>query len=199
MTIGYKLLTQGVSQAVQSFVSDVDIALVALGTIGMQDVILTRLEDLGKRPRLRLTLSYSTPGPLQMRAAYFGITSGPQAPDVQSAAFFAATPLARAAFIRDVGNEMRGQLDSNAIMVIYGTTPLTNCGQGRARPMIVQALAPIAAGAAGSAQMVSSTGLVAGAVVSIVNRFDTTWATGARGYAIARAGSCIMDGFKTCC
>ena len=199
MTIGYGLIIQDSTQSVQSWVAAVNTYLAGLGLVGLQDVQLTRLEDLGKRGRLRLTVVSASGGPLTLGAAYFGVTAGPLAPDVQAAAFFAANPLFRVLFIRDVGEEHRGGLDSNAIMVIYGTTPLSNCGQGRSRPMIVQALGNIASGATGSAQMVSAAGLVAGSVISVVNRFDTTWVAGTNGYATPRAGTCIFDGFKTCC
>src|SRR5271156_5729916 len=139
MTIGYQLLTQGVSESVMGFVADVNTFLAGIGPIGLQDAFLTRLEDLNKRGRLRLTLSYNTPGAVQLGASYFGVTSGPQPPDVQAATFFVAHPLYRAIFIRDVGDEFRGGLDAHASMVIYGLSPVTNVGQGRARPMIVQA------------------------------------------------------------
>lgn len=202
MTIGYGLITQDSTQAVQQWVAAVNTYLAGLGPSGLQDVQLTRLEDLGKRGRLRVTIVSASGGPLSLGATYFGVTSGPQAPDVQAAAFFVANPLYRALFIRDVGEEHRGGLDANAIMLIYGTTPLSNCGQSRSRPMIVQALGNIASGATGSAQLVTALGggtLVAGSVISVVNRFDTTWISGTRGYATPRAGSCVFDGFKTCC
>lgn len=199
MTIGYAIITQDSTQSVQSWVAAVNANLAGLGPVGIQDVLVTRLEALGKRGRLRVTLTGAFNGALVLGAAYFGVTSGPTAPDVQAAAFFAANPLYRALFIRDVGEEHRGGLDYNAIMVVYGTTPLSNCGQGKSRPMVVQALGNILAGATGSAQMVSATGLVTGSVISVVNRFDTTWLSGTRGYATPRAGSCVFDGFKTCC
>ena len=199
MTITYTLITQDSTQSVQSWVAAVSTALAGLGLVGLQDVLVTRLEAFGKRGRLRVTLSTTSAGPVSLAAVYFGVTSGPTSPDVQAAAFFAANPLFRVLFIRDVGEEHRGGLDSNAIMVIYGTTPLSNCGQGRSRPMIVQALGNIVSGATGSAQMVSAAGLVAGSVISVVNRFDTTWVAGTNGYATPRAGTCIFDGFKTCC
>jgi hypothetical protein len=199
MTIGYGLITQDSTESVQSWVAAVSAYLSGLGLSGLQDVQLTRLEALGKRGRLRCTIVSASGGPLSLAAAYFGATSGPQLPDAQAATFFAANPLYRALFIRDVGEEHRGGLDANAIMIVYGTTPLSNCGQSRSRPMIVQALANIASGATGSAQLVSASGLVAGSVISVVNRFDTTWLSGTRGYATPRAGSCVFDGFKTCC
>jgi hypothetical protein len=199
MSIGYGLVTQDSTQAVQQWVAAVNAYLVGLGAAGLQDVAITRLEDLGKRGRLRATIVSASNGPLVLGASYFGVTSGPTPPDAQAAAFFVANPLFRALFIRDVGEEHRGGLDQNAIMVIYGTTPITNCGQGRSRPMIVQALGNIASGATGSAQLVSAAGLVAGSVISVVNRFDTTWLGGTNGYATPRAGTCVFDGFKTCC
>lgn len=202
MPIGYALYTQQVSDSIQTYVAQINTALVAIGTMGIQDVLVTRLEDgPGKRGRLRTTISYSAPGTVLVGAAYFSsmIPTDPGDVDAQAAAFFAANPLYRALFIRDVGNEHRGGLDSNAIMVIYASTPLSNCGQDRARPMVVQALANIAAGATGPVQMVSASGLITGATLMVVNRFDTTWTAGTRGYAMPRAGTCIVDGYKTCC
>jgi hypothetical protein len=133
MTIGYGLITQDSTESIQKWVGAVSGYLAGLGPIGLQDVILTRLEALGKRGRMRVTLVTESSGPLVVGAAYFGVTAGPTSPDVQSAAFFTANPLYRALFIRDVGEEHRGGLDSNATMVIYATTPLSNCGQGQYR------------------------------------------------------------------
>lgn len=202
MTIGYALYTQQLNDSLPTYVASINTALTALGPIGVQDVLVTRLEDgPGKRGRLRITLSYSAPGTVLVGAAYFSsvLPTDPGDVDAQAATFFATNPLYRALVIRDIGNEHRGGLDANAILVLYATTPLSNCGQDRARPMIVQALAGIAAGATGPVQMVSANGLIAGATLMAVNRFDTTWAVGTRGYAMPRAGTCIVDGYKTCC
>ncbi len=194
----YRLIRQELSQSISGFVADVSAVLGSLGPIGLQSVFLSRREGFGHRPRLDLTLCYATPGPLEFNAAFFGGSAGSD-PDAQAASFFGADATFRAHFIRDVGDQRRGRLDSNAIMVIYATNELSNCGQDRQRPVIVEALGNIAAGATGSAQLVSASGLVLGGVISVVNRFDTLWAIGTRGYATVRPGTCVWDGYPSCC
>jgi hypothetical protein len=193
------LISQDLSQGVLPYIDTIDQALMALGPIGIQDLVLTRREGFQRgAPKLDLTVSYVTPGPLMFRAIAFGGRSGDDV-DALSAAFFAANPGFRAHFIRDVGDDRRGSLMPNVIMVVYSEVSLSNCGYNRARVIIVEALADIAAGASGPAQVVGASGVLPGQVISIVNRFDSTWATGARGYASPRNGSCTWDGYKTCC
>lgn len=202
MPILFALFVQDVSQSLQSYVAAINTALVALGPIGLQDVVVTRLEDgPGRRGRLRTTISYTRSGTVNVGAAYFSanIPTDPGDVDAQAAAFFATNFRARSLFIRDIGDNLRGGLDSNAIMVLYATNQLSNCGQNRARPMIVSALANIAAGASGYAQMVSATGPIPTVILNLVNRSSFTWPAGELGYAAPRVGSCIVDGYVTCC
>lgn len=194
----FTLISQQLSEGEEPFVAAVDAALVALGAIGLQDVIVTRREGINKRPRMDVTLSHVASGPLIFRAAYFTAAYG-QDVDVQANAFFAARPNARVHFVRDVGNDHRSSLNSDAVMVIYSVSPLPNCGYNRSRVIIVEALANIAAGASGQAQLVSADGLVTGEVISVVNRFDSQWDIGTRGYATPRLGTCVWDGYKMCC
>lgn len=193
------LISQDLSQGIQPYVADVNAALQALGPVGIQDVIVTRREGMQRRvPKLSTTVSYVSPGPLSFRAASFLGRSGADV-DASAIAFFAANPTYRAHFIRDVGDDRRGSLVPNGIMVVYATQTLSNCGYNRSRIVVVQALAPIAAGASGSAQVVGVSGLLAGQTLTVVNRSDTSWSAGARGYASLRNGTCVWDGFKTCC
>ncbi len=195
----YARISQDLSQAIGPYVAAVDAALLALGPIGLQTAFLTRRQGkTGGRPKLDLTLSYTPAGPITMRAAYFTAAYG-QDPDVQAAAFFAGLPTARVHFLRDVGDDARGSLDANAIMAIYSTSLLPNCGYDRSRVIIVETLEDIAAGATGDAQLVDAAGLVTGEVIEVVNRFDSQWDLGTRGYAIIQNGTCVWDGFKTCC
>lgn len=197
--MAYALISQAISQSIAGFVAQVDAALVTVGPIGLQDALLTRRQGKGRgRPKLDLTLSYTTSGPLNMRAAYFTGAYG-QDVDTQAAAFFAALPNARVHFIRDVGDDERGSLNSNAIMVIYSESVLPNCAYNRSRVVIVEATENIAAGATGDAQLVDASGLVVGETIQVVNRFDSQWDTGTRGYAVLRNGTCLWDGFQTCC
>jgi hypothetical protein len=197
MTISYQLVNQNLNDAPTVFAAQVDTVLQGLGSIGLQDVFLTRREGLAQRLRLQMTLSYTTAGPLAVRATAFSGVNGDV--DTQAAAFLAANPTYRVLFIRDIGSSQRGALDDNVIMLIYATTVLSNCGQDRSRPVIVEALGNILAGASGSVQLVGAAGLVAGGVITAINRFDSTWATGKRGYAQVRPGSCLWDGYPTCC
>lgn len=195
----FALVTQQISEGIGSFVTAVDAALVAIGPIGLQDLVLSRRQGQSSgRPKLDITLSYTTPGPIAFRAAYFTGAYG-QNPDTLAAAFFAGLPLARAHFIRDVGDDSRGALNADAIMVVYSASPLPNCGYDRSRVVIVETTANITAGASGPAQLVDAAGLVTGQVIQVVNRFDSQWNVGTRGYASLRNGTCLWDGFKTCC
>jgi hypothetical protein len=197
--IAATIISQDLSQAVLPFVTSVDNALLALGPVGIQDLVLTRREGMQRRiPRMDLTVSYVSPGPLTFRATAFAGRSGDDV-DAQSASFFAANPTYRAHFIRDVGDDRRGSLQPNAIMVVYAEMGLSNCGYNRSRVVVVEPLANIAAGASGLAQVVGAAGPLPGEVITVVNRFDSTWVAGARGYASPRNGSCIWDGYKTCC
>lgn len=197
--MAYALISQQVSEGIASFVAAVDAALLALGPIGLQDVLLTRRQGkTGGRPKLDVSLSYQASGPLTFRAAYFTGAYG-QDVDTQAAAFFAGIPNARTHFIRDVGDDARGSLNDDAIMVVYSASPLPNCGYNRSRVVIVQATANIAAGATGPAQLVDAAGLVTGQTIQVINRFDSQWDVGTRGYASLRNGTCLWDGFKTCC
>lgn len=202
MSIFYALYVQDVSQSLQSYVATINTALVALGAIGLQDVNVTRLEDgPGRRGRLRTTISYTRTGSVSVGAAYFSanIPTDPGYVDIQAATFFAANPLYRSLAVRDIGDNLRGGLDSNAIMVLYATTPISNCGHNRARTMIVASLAAIASGSSGPAQMVGAGGVINGAFLTILNRTSFTWPIGALGYAVPRVGSCIIDAYSTCC
>ncbi len=195
----FALISQGISEGIGGFVADVDAALVALGPIGVQDLVLTRRQGKSSgRPKLDLTLSYATPGPISLRAAYFTAAYG-QDVDTQAAAFFAAIPTARVHFTRDVGDDTRGSLNADAIMVVYSESPLPNCAYNKSRVVIVETLENIAPGASGDAQLVDAAGLVVGEVIEVVNRFDSQWDIGTRGYASLRNGTCVWDGFKTCC
>jgi hypothetical protein len=194
----YALIRQELSQSPAGFAADVNAWLVAAGSIGIQSLFLTRREAFGRRPRMDLTISYSTPGPLAFRAAAFGGSAAVD-PDALAAAFFVANPTYRVHFTRDIGDQRRGMLDSNLIMVVYATNVLSNCGQDRQRTVVVEALGLIAPGASGNAQLVSAAGLVAGGVITVTNRFDSPWASGTRGYAAVRPGSCEWDGYPSCC
>lgn len=202
MAVLFALFVQDVSQSLQGYVAGINTALAALGTVGIQDVVVTRLEDgPGRRGRLRTTISYTRNGTVNVGAAYFSanIPTDPGDVDAQAAAFFSAKPLSRSLFIRDIGDNLRGGLDSNAIMVLYATSLVSNCGHNRARPMLVSALAAIASGASGYAQMVNANGPIFGSVMNLVNRSNFTWPAGEVGYAAPRVGSCIVDGYVTCC
>lgn len=202
MAILYALFVQDVSQSLQSYVAAINTALMALGPIGLQDVTMTRLEDgPGKRGRLRTTVSYTQGGTVTIGAVYFSanIPTDPGNVDAQAAAFFASKFRARSLFIRDIGDNLRGGLDSNAIMVLYATTPISNCGQNRARPMIVSALADILSGSNGYVQLVDAYGPIPGVIMNVLNRTSYTWPAGELGYAAPRVGSCIIDAYTTCC
>lgn len=192
----FELFAQDLNEAVSGYVARLDARLQALGPIGLQDTVLTRRLDLNTI-RYELTLSYQQPGTASMRAAFFAATTA-QSVDAQVAAAFALLPSARIVFVHDVSQERRRKLDHDSVMVIYTETLVPNCGQDRSRPVIVEANALIAAGASGSCTLVTASGLTAD-VITVLNRSGAAWAAGKRGYAAARPGTCIWDGYPTCC
>lgn len=197
MSTIFDLFAQQLNEATQVFASRLDAYLQALGGIGLQDVPLNRRLDMNAI-RYELTLQYASGGPQTFRAAYFSTVLSSVPVDTQFSTFFAGLPSSRAAFILDVSQERRRALDHDAVLVIYTSNLVPNCGQDRSRPVIVQALGNIAAGASGNVQLVSSTGLITGTFAA-VNRSGAVWAAGTRGYAAVRPGTCIWDGYPTCC
>jgi hypothetical protein len=196
MTTTYQLFTQDMNEATSAMVSRLDALLLALGPIGLQDTVLSRRLNLNTI-RYELTLEYQTPGPAQFRAVYFTSLSG-TSPDSQAAAFFAAHPSFRIHFVHDVSQERRRKLDVDSVMAIYADSLIPNCGQDRSRPVVVQAVGNIAAGASGNVTLVAASGLLPNTFAA-VNRMDFNWLAGQRGYASLRPGTCIWDAYPTCC
>ncbi len=196
MTIVFRPFVQYLNEATSVMIARLDAELTAIGPVGMQDVLMTKRLTLNT-VRWEFTLQYTTPGPAQFGATYFSALSGTSV-DAQAAAFFALNPLRRVHFIQDMSQERRRKLDHDAVCCIYTTTLIPNCGQDRSRPIIVQALANIAAGATGNVQMVAASGLLSN-VIAVVNRGGFQWDSGERGYAAARPGTCVWDGYPTCC
>jgi|GEM_PF-1881637 len=197
MPITYNVFDQDLSESLYSWVNRLDSYLLAIGPIGLQDIALSRRLDMSTI-RYELSLQYTTPGPAQFRAAQFTERTDADL-DAAAAAFFATNPSARIHWIQDISQEKRRSTVQNAVLVIYVGSVMPNCGSDRSRPIIVQALAPILAGASGPAQIRGASGLVAGATLTVVNRSDFTWPTTGRGYAAARIGTCLWDGYALCC
>lgn len=196
MTIIFRPFVQDLDESTSGMVARLDAELSLIGAIGLQDVSMTKRLRLNT-VRWEFTLQYTTPGPVQFGAAYFSSLAGSSV-DSQVAAFFAAHPNYRIHFIQDVSQERRRKLDHDAICCIYATTLLPNCGQDRSRPIIVRPLGNIAAGASGNVQMVVASGQFA-TIFSVTNRAGFQWNAGIKGYAAARPGTCIWDGYPTCC
>lgn len=187
---------QDLNEATGEYVDRLDAFLQSLGPAGLQDAVLTKRLDLNTI-RFELTLTLQRPGPLTLRAEYFSSIGG-SPPDTQLAAFFAARPNGRVVAIRDVSQERRRKLDQNAILVIWANSLLPNCGWDVSRPVIVEATALIGVGASGPARLVTTAGL-AGNAITVLNRSGAAWANGKRGYAALRPGTCLWDGYPTCC
>ena len=194
--IRYIPVNQQLNQSTQDYVDSVSDALIAAGAVGVQDVFVTRRLDY-QTVRFATTLVITDPGPAQVRAAYFSTLAGSSV-DTQVDAFFAANPTYRILFVRDVSQEIRRRLDRDAVMVFYIEGLIPNCGQDRSRPVIVQALGDIAAGATGQVQLAGAVG-VESDVFTVTNRSALLWSDGARGYAQVQPWSCMWVGYPTCC
>jgi hypothetical protein len=196
MTTTYQLFTQNVNEATSAMVKRLDVLLQSLGPIGMQDTVLSRRLNLNTI-RYELTLEYQTPGPAHFRAVYFTSLYGSNT-DRQADHYFFKHPTYRVHFVHDVSQERRRKLDVDSVMAIYATSLIPNCGQDRSRPVVVQAVANIAAGASGNVTLVAASGLLTD-TFSAVNRMNFTWLAGQRGYASVRPGTCVWDAYPTCC
>jgi len=194
--IRYLVVNQELNQSTADYVADISTALQAAGAVGVQSVFITRRLDY-QTVRFATTLSITDPGPAQVRAAYFSSLAGTPV-DTQVDAFFAANPTYRAIFVRDVSQEIRRKLDHDAVMVIYIESLIPNCGQDRSRPVIVEALEAIAAGATGQVQLVGASGLEPD-VFTVTNRSAFTILETDRAYAQVAPGTCDWDAYGTCC
>lgn len=194
--IDYIVINQNLNESTADYVARVNTELLSAGPLGIQDVFLTRRLDYNT-VRYALTLVVADPGPATFQAAFFERTPT-QDVDAQADAFFAANPSYRAVFVRDVSQEIRRRLDRDAVMILYIDGVMPNCGSDRSRPVVVQALEDIAAGALGQVEIVSTLGLT-GQVIEARNRGGSVWPSGERGYAQVQPGSCSWDGFPICC
>lgn len=192
------LLVQAVSEAPQGFATQVSTLLGGLGPIGLQSVLVTRRGWSSPGPRLSATMLY-VPGALTTTFAAVGFTGslalGTAA--AQATAFLAATPTLRGHVLRDIGDQRRGRLDSDVLMLIYAPASLPNCGWDRSRMIVAQASAPIAAGTTGAA--VHITGLGTAETITVTNQSTITWDATAYGYCFPRQSDCTWDGVPTCC
>lgn len=189
------LIAQNLAESPQGLTSRIDTYLVSIGAIGLQTCLVTRRSD-APGPRFTVSLSYTTPGPLSMRAtAFVGTPTSPA--DAQATAFMAANPTFRAHVVRDLGDQRRGKLNTDVVMLIYAATSQTNCGYDRSKLIVVKATQLILTGATGTAVRV-----VPGATketISVVNRSTQSWVNGGFGYAFPKAGACTWEGVPTCC
>ncbi len=176
-----------------------DAQLLALGSIGIQDLQLEKRQLFGN-PLLMFTLSAEAPGPLQFRATYFSQDQGISTDiDTQYNDFFAADLTRRDFFMFDVSSDLRRSTNRDAIIVVYAASAAANSGPNSSeRVLIVEATENIGAGAPGNAAIVSSTGLLD--AVFIRNRSSFVWTSGDRGYAaVSNPDAGIMDAYQICC
>ncbi len=196
MPITFTVFDQTLSEAVPVYVARLDAFLLALGPIGLQDVALSKRLHMGTI-RYETTLQYTTPGPAQFRAACFEARADADV-DALANAFFLANPSYRIHFVLDVSLERRRSVLQNSIMVLYVDSVIPNCGSDRSRPIVVEAVALIPPNATGPVVQVSASGVV-GSPFNVVNRTNIWWPIGRHGYAAARMGTCVWDGYAGCC
>ncbi len=189
------LIAQALTESPAALAARVDAYLVSQTAIGLQDVLVTRRSD-APGPRYTISLVFTVPGPLAMRATCFiGTPTSPAQTQVN--AFLAANPTYRAHFLRDLGDQRRGRLNTDVLMLLYAATSQTNCGYDRSKLIVVKATQLILTGATGTAVRI-----VPGATketISVVNRSTQSWVNGGFGYAFPKAGDCTWEGVPTCC
>jgi hypothetical protein len=118
--------------------------------------------------------------------------------DALAAAFFAAHPTYRVHFCIDISLERRRSLLRNSVLALYVDSVMPNCGSDRSRPVVVEAVDTMVAGATGTVALVTASGLASNQF-EVTNRSGFTWHAGQRGYAAAAMGTCDWDGYGTCC
>ncbi len=190
-----QLIAQELNQSPADLVAAVDAALVAASSMGLQTCLVTR-RSYAPGPRFTVTLVYTVPAQLVLRAASFIGTPTSSAESLANA-FLAAHPTYRGHFLRDIGDQRRGHLGIDALMLIYATSSKPNCGYDRSRMIVVQALGNILPGASGAALIMSATGSTN--LVTVTNQSVNTFAFHTFGYAFPRAGDCTYDVVPTCC
>lgn len=186
------LIAQGDSESPVPYGARIDATLQALGSIGLNSFLFQhRANGTGA-----LTILYSTSGQVAARAATFeGTATSPAS--TQATAFLAANPTFQPLFVRDIGSQLTRSLSRDIVLLVYSTNSMPNCGQGLGSLAVVRSLAAIAPGATGNVTQVTSSGLLG--TYAAVNRSTAAWAAGVDGYAQARAGSCILDGYPQAC
>lgn len=186
------LIAQNESEGNLPYGARIDAVLQSLGPIGITSLLLQHRAD----GRSALTVLFSTGGQLAARAATFEGTVTLTA-TAQANAFLAANPTYLPLFIRDIGSQLTRSLSRDVILLIYSTLGMPNCGQGLGTLAVVRSLALIAPGATGNVTQVTPTGL--SGTYAVVNRSTAAWAAGVDGYAQARVGSCVLDGYPQSC
>jgi hypothetical protein len=191
-----KLFAQGISETPAGLAADINTWLGTVGPIGLQSVLVTR-RVRSPGPRLSITVLYVP----SAGTTAFGCTALTGTPLSSSAtqltAFLAANPAYRGHFIRDIGDQRRGKLDNDVLMLLYATSALPNCGWDRSQAIVVQSTAIIAPGASGAGVRISSAGVEEAIVMT--NRSTISWVLGAYGIGSPRSGSCIWDAVPNCC
>jgi len=186
------LIAQDQAEGNLPYGARINAALIALGPIGISGFVFQhRSQGVGA-----LSLSYSASGQTAARAAAFEGSAASSA-SAQATAFLAANPTYIPLLVRDIGNQRERSLSRDVILLVYSIAGMPNCGQGLGSLAVVRSLAIIAPGATGNVTQVTAAGL--SGTYAVVNRSTASWALGVDGYAQARAGSCILDGFPQAC
>lgn len=191
-----KLFAQGISETPVGLAGDLNTFLSTAGGIGIRSLLVTR-RVRAPGPRLSFTLLYSpNAGTTAFACTAFTGTAASSSAS-QLTAFLAAHPAYRGHILRDIGDQRRGKLDSDVLMLLYATDALPNCGWDKSKAIIVQSTGTIAAGATGAAVRISGTGVTD--AITITNRSIISWASGAYGLGYPRSGSCTWDAVPNCC
>ncbi len=189
------LIAQQLAESPAGLVGRIDAYLVSQGAIGLQQVLVTRRSD-APGPRFTVSLVFTVPGTISLRAMCF--TGTPTSPAViQATAFLAANPTYRGHFVRDLGDQRRGGLNTDVVMLLYAANSQSNCGYDRSKMIVARATADILAGDTGTAVRITPTGDQE--TITVVNLSTQTWLLDAFGYAFPKAGDCTWEGVPTCC
>lgn len=156
-----------------------------------------------RRPTTRygedfITVHYWTPGTIEYLAVSFATDSVSTA-DTKASAYFAAAPTLRGMFVIDTTPQLRRSLVKDSYTVVTAPAMASGAQAWQKRMRVVIPAANIAAGATGTASLVTATGVVVADQVDVLNIANYQWNAGAPGWAVLDPRTQVWQGLATCC
>lgn len=189
------LISQNQNDAPLTFVDRVSAALLALGTIGLNNAVIQHRSGGNETGLLQLTIVYAPSAAASVHAVGFQRDAASSA-TAQANAFLAANPTYTVRYLFDIGSQNRRSLARDAIMLLYVDGGLPGCADFRGL-IPVQSVGAIASGATGLVWQLTLGGNKG--PYQATNGTQSVWAAGATGYAAADPLTCILRGYPSCC